>query len=121
MADIEPDKVEMFTAVLKAAGAPALPVVARLDVAELGKLGPGLLVCDIDRLEVDPLEMLRQLRFVLQPCIIVVYTEHSWGLACHVAGANGVLSKDSSEVELASGVRGALVNGCFTDPRFKAA
>jgi DNA-binding NarL/FixJ family response regulator len=114
----------MFVAVLKRAGVPSLPNVVGLDVAGVGRLAPDLLVCDVDGLTVDPLEMLRQMRFVLPACIIVVYTQdihRSWGLACHLAGANGVLSKASSKAELVLGVRSALRNGCFTDPRFAAA
>ena len=49
-----------------------------------------------------------------------VYTAddtREWTFACHLAGANAVLSKASSEDELATGIRGALVSGCYTDPR----
>jgi hypothetical protein len=52
--------VSMFGAVLKAAGEPSPASVARLDVVELGRLAPDLLVCDIDDSRVDPLELLRQ-------------------------------------------------------------
>jgi DNA-binding NarL/FixJ family response regulator len=113
----------MFSAVFKAAGVPPLATLARLDVAELGRLVPSLLVCDIDKVDVDPLELLRRIRFVLPDCMIAVYTgvkERTWGLACHLAGANCLLSKDSSEQELAGGVRDALQTGCYTDPHFAA-
>ncbi len=50
---------------LRAAGVPDLATVARLDVTELGKLAPDLLVCDIDEVEVDSLELPRRLRCVL--------------------------------------------------------
>jgi len=114
----------MLTAVLKRAGVPLATNLARLNVVELGELKPGLLVCDVDGLEVDSLELLRQLRFVLPGCIIVVYTammKRTWSVECHLAGANGLLAKDSTEAELVAGLRLAVRNGCFTDPRFVAA
>lgn len=111
----------MLSVVLGQVGAPAPRTSARLNVSELGKLAPGLIVCDVDGLDVDPLEIVRQLRFVLPDCIIAVYTElgtRSWAIAWHLAGANCLLSKDSTRAELSSGLRGALRTGCFTDPRF---
>jgi DNA-binding NarL/FixJ family response regulator len=95
--------------------------VVRLNVAELGKLAPQVLLCDIDDSDVDALELVRRLRFVLPECIIAVYTlvmEQTWALECHLAGANCVLSKNSTEAELARGLRSACSSGCFTDPRF---
>jgi CheY-like chemotaxis protein len=124
LADVDREQIAMFIAVLERAGLPISPSVASLDVVELGRLAPDLLVADLDRLPVDPLERLRQLRFVLPACIIVVYTANStrsWGVEYHLAGANGVLSKASTEAELASGVRSSLRLGCFTDPRLTAA
>jgi CheY-like chemotaxis protein len=123
LAAVDPDDTHLLGSVLKGAGEPGYPIVARFDVAALGKLAPGVLIADIDRLEVDPLEALRQLRFVLPECVIVVYTagvESSWGRACHLAGATCVLSKESRERQLTMGLRHALQTGCFTDPRFAA-
>jgi len=124
LADIDPEKVPLFRLVVKRAKAPPLIVTARVDVVGLRAVSPDLLICDLDALETDPLEMLRQLRFVLPRCVIVMYTlnaKRSWGLSCHTAGANGVLSKDSSETELAAGLKLAMSDGCFTDPRLRAA
>jgi len=124
LADIAPEKVSLFRLVVKRAKAPPLVVTARVDVVALRAISPDLLICDLDALEVDPLETLRQLRFVLPGCIIAVYTQNtkrSWGLSCHSAGANGVLSKSSSETELAVGLKLAMSEGCFTDPRLRAA
>lgn len=123
LAAVDPKDIPLVGSALKGAGQPALTVVVRLDVAALGKLAPDLLVADIDRLKVDPLETLRQLRFVLPECVIVVYTaavESSWGRECHLAGASCVLSKASTESELIDGLQRALETGCFTDPRFAA-
>jgi DNA-binding NarL/FixJ family response regulator len=114
----------MFRLALKDSGAPAIVVLARVEVPELRAIAPELLICDIDFLAVDSLEVLRQLRFVLPECIIVVYTETAriaWARECHSAGANGILSKDSIAAELATGLRAAMRSGCFTDPRVAVA
>ena len=118
IADIPP-----LAAALKGTGEPILTIIARLEVAELRKLRPDVLVADIDRLESDPLEMLRQIRFVLPECVIVVYTANlksSWGRACHLAGASCLLSKGSPKSQLISGLQNAIRTGCFTDPHFAA-
>ena len=106
--------VPIFSAVFKAAGEPALATVARLDVVELGRLAPDVLVCDLDDVDGDPLELLRQIRFVLPDCLIAVYSglmEREWGRACHLAGANCLLAKSSNERRLSDGLRGALLTG----------
>jgi DNA-binding NarL/FixJ family response regulator len=123
LAAIDPKDIPLLSAALTGAGEPGLTMVAHLDVAALGKLSPDVLIADIDRLDVDPLEMLRQMRFVLPECVIVVYTgigKRSWGRACHLAGASCILSKESRERLLASGLRRAIQTGCYTDPRFAA-
>jgi DNA-binding NarL/FixJ family response regulator len=122
---IEDAKVSMLVSALRRAGATASPQVERsFNVSELGQLAPQILLCDIDASGVDPLEFLRRLRFVLPESILAVYTaivKTSWARECHLAGANCILSKESSEAELALGLRGATVSGCFTDPRVAAA
>jgi DNA-binding NarL/FixJ family response regulator len=124
LAGIGAESAPNFSAVFKAAGLSGLATLAQLDVAALGRLAPDLIVCDVDGLDVDALELLRQIRFVLPDCLIVVYTgvmKREWGLSCHLAGANCLLSKDATEAELSEGLRDALKSGCFTDPRFAAA
>ena len=123
LAGIDEAMVPMFGAVFKAAGELPLATLARLDVSELGRLLPDVLVCDVDATEKDPLELLRQIRFVLPECLIAVYTsstERTWLVACHLAGANCLLSKGSDERQLSNGLRSALRSGCYTDPRFAA-
>jgi DNA-binding NarL/FixJ family response regulator len=113
----------MFSAVFKTAGVPALATIAKLDVRELGRVRPDLLVCDVDDSLVDKLELLRRIRFVLPECVIAVYTgvsEQAWVRSCHLAGANCLLSKASDERHLARALRSALATGCYTDPRFAA-
>jgi DNA-binding NarL/FixJ family response regulator len=120
LAAVDPQDFPLLASALKGAGEPGLSLVAGLDVAGLAKLAPDVLIADIDLLEVDSLELIRQLRFVLPECVIVVYTaivKPSWGRACHLAGASCVLSKKSHESQIVSGLRRAIRTGCFTDPR----
>jgi len=122
-AAIDADHVPLLGSALKLAGEPALAVLARLDIVELRKLAPNILIADVDHLEVDPLEMVRQLRFVLTGCVLAVFTsaqEETWARECHFAGATAVLSKDSDEEQLANGLRHAIRSGCWTDPRCAA-
>jgi DNA-binding NarL/FixJ family response regulator len=123
LAGIDREITPLFGAVFRAAGVPSAPKHAGLNASELGRLHPDLLVCDVDDSDVDALELLRRIRFVLPECVIAVYTgvmDSTWSRACHLAGANCLLSKDSSERDLAAGLRGALASGCYTDPRFAA-
>jgi DNA-binding NarL/FixJ family response regulator len=124
LAGIEGDKVAILSAALRSAGAPLLSSVESLSVTRLGQLRPDLCICDLDGAEGDPLETLRQIRFVLPGCLLGVYTAdsaRSWVVACHLAGANALISKDSTEAQIARGLRGVMASGCFTDPRFAAA
>ncbi len=115
--------VPMISDALRGAGESALASLAHLNVAELQRLGPDVLVCDVDGVEVDRLEFLRQLRFVLPECVIAVYTGNvvrSWSRACHLAGVNCLLAKGSDAHSLAIGLRAALATGCYTDAAFSA-
>jgi len=122
-AAVDAKDIPLLNAALKGAGEAGLTVVANVDVAALGRLAPDVLIADLDRQSVDALELLRQLRFVLPECVIVIYTGavgSAWSRECHLAGASCVLSKESHEALLASGLQRAIRTGCFTDPRFAA-
>ncbi len=123
LAGIVPAAVPSLTSALAGAGC-QLPLVAeRVNVTRLGISRPDLLVVDIDALDVDPIETLRMVRFVLPNCIIAVYTNRrnlSWVRECHIAGANCVLSKESDRAALNFGLKRTLRLGCFTDPKFAA-
>jgi DNA-binding NarL/FixJ family response regulator len=124
LARISPGAVQLLSASIERAGSSAPVIVSHLSVTELGLLAPSLLVVDVDGLDVDPLEMLRRLRFVLPACVLAVYTdvlEEPWALACHMAGASCLLSKSSDATQVAAGLRRSLISGCFTDPSFGAA
>lgn len=123
LAAVDTEDIPRLRAALSAAGElePAIPT--HLGIGTLRKIMPDVLIADIDRVEVDPLETLRQLRFVLPDTIIVVYTGStrlSWGRACHLAGANCLLWKESLESQLVFGLQQAIRTGCFTDPHFVA-
>ncbi len=123
LAGVDSDLIPFLTNVLSSAGVNAPAKIARMNVSEVAAIAPAVIVCDIDAITVDKLEMLRQLRFVLPESMIAVFTEQleeTWAAACHLAGASCVLSKASSQVELSSAVRIAIRSGCFTDPRFNA-
>lgn len=120
---IAPEDIPVLTAALDATVAHAETNVANLDIAVLNSLGPAVIIIDIDRVAVDPIEALRQLRFVLPDCLIVAYTaglQSSVVRACHNAGANAIISKSATPAQLITGLRSANVSGCFTDPRFIA-
>jgi DNA-binding NarL/FixJ family response regulator len=124
LAGIASDDVAILTGALRAADAPALAVIAPLRAVEIARLRPDLCICDIDLVETDALELLRQLRFVLPTSLIGVFTgrlERSWAVSCHLAGANALLLKESNMERLAQGLRGVIASGCYTDPRFAAA
>jgi DNA-binding NarL/FixJ family response regulator len=121
LAAVDAEKIAFMSSVLDKAGAQVPPTLARINVAELGHMRPSLLVCDVDGLAVDQLEMLRQIRFVLPDCVIAVYTERmtsAWAKSCHLAGVNCLLAKKSTKAALAAGLADAMRSGCFTDPRF---
>src|ERR1700722_18922443 len=120
LAGLDDDEVPLLTTILSDAGLPNLTSIAKMNITEIAKIAPTMIVCDVDALVVDKLEHLRQLRFVLPGSTIAVYTgqlEEPWAAACHRAGANCVLSKASTPIELSFGIRDALRSGCYTDPR----
>lgn len=113
-----------FAHLLDRAGYGASQAMAQLSITHVAEAAPSFLLIDFQNLDIDELETLRQVRFVLPQCIIAVYSEkpvQSWALKCHLAGANCMLAKDSSEKSVADGIRLATVGGCYTDPNFRPA
>ena len=107
LAGIDDAIVPMFGRAFKDAGDIGPPSPARLNVTELGRLAPDVLVCDVDEIATDQLEFLRQLRFVLSDCLIAIYTNNlarRWVRACHSAGVNCVLAKGSDARRLSEGL-----------------
>jgi DNA-binding NarL/FixJ family response regulator len=121
LARVQSEGVEMLAPALAKLGRTLPVIVPNVKVTELAHLKADLLVVDLDGLDVDPLETLRMLRFVLSSCMIAVYTDvllEKWALDCHTSGANCLLSKASDRTHLALGLRRGLRTGCFTDPSF---
>jgi len=91
-----------------------------LAVSKIAQHAPRVMLVDLDNIQTDPLECVRQMRFVLPQCAIVVVlsdSSESWAAQCHLAGASGVLSRNSMPRMLA-GLRRAARHGCYTDPSF---
>jgi hypothetical protein len=124
LAGIGPDAVPLLVAALVLIGSEEPTIIGTIDVTAIGSLEPHMLVLDVDALETDPLETIRMTRFLLRSGVIAIFTgrlEQSWGRACHLAGANCVLSSRGSEDRTAIGLMHGLRSGCFTDPAFEAA
>lgn len=101
-------------------------VVTTLDsiaVDELGRTEPRLVLIDIDFVEDDPIAALKLLRAVLPEATICVYTgtvEDGWAATLAAAGANGVITKLASPVEIIEAIRSALADGNYLDRRIAA-
>jgi DNA-binding NarL/FixJ family response regulator len=114
-------RIPLLTASLASSGYENPVISSGINVSELGRAAPDLLVLDVDDLDIDPIELLRRTRFVLPNCIIAVYSDlrrSHWARSCHLAGANCMLSKHSDAAQLVAGLRQALSSGCYTDPVF---
>jgi len=92
-----------------------------LAVAKIARHAPRVILVDLDHLQTDRLEGLRQLRFVLPQCTIAVVSSEldgAWAAKCHMAGATGVLSP-SDLPHMLAGLLQAVRSGCYTDPSFE--
>jgi DNA-binding NarL/FixJ family response regulator len=120
---VAPEDGPRLAFAINAALEEAETIVARPDIALLNALAPDMIVIDVDRLATDPLETLRQVRFVCPDSMIVAFTASMDApliRSCHNAGANCLLSKRSSGTQLSVGLRRAVRSGCYTDPYFAA-
>ena len=92
------DATDRFSCVLVEAGYDNPRCLEDVGVAKLGIYAPCVLMVDFDHIRSDRLESIRQLRFVLPDCAIVVVSSNlqgTWARMCHMAGANAVLSSRS--------------------------
>ena len=124
LAGIEPGAVPLLVGSLALIGSDEPTILAAIDVTAIGSLEPHVLVLDVDALTTDPLETIRMVRFLLRSGVIAIFTgrcEQSWGLACHLAGANCLLNSRGSEDRTAIGLLHGIRSGCYTDPAFEAA
>lgn len=124
LAGITPQAIPLIESVLRFVVGADVATVSGLDVSEGGRIAPDLLVCDVDRADVDQLELIRQIRLVLPECLIAVYsnvTLRMWGRACFLAGANCLLSKDADGAALAVKIQDAIRGGRSMAPPFSPA
>jgi DNA-binding NarL/FixJ family response regulator len=121
LAGIGADQTAILLDALGAAASNLPADLATFNVAELGRLSPELLVCDMDDQGNAGFEKIRQIRFVLPACLIIVFTnslKSSWAVAAHLAGANAIVSKRATLEELIVGIKTTVSSGCYTDHRF---
>jgi hypothetical protein len=124
LAGIEPASLPLLVASLTLIGSSEPVTMSEIDVTAIGALEPDMLVLNVDALTTDPFEAIRMARFVLRSSVIAVFTgrlEQSWGLSCHLAGANCLLSSGNDGDRTALGLLHAIRGGCFTDRAFNAA
>jgi DNA-binding NarL/FixJ family response regulator len=112
--------MHLFKEILARSGFDGPQNFERLAVAKIAEHTPRVILVDFDHLQSDQLECLRQLRFVLPDCTIVVVSsdlKEAWAARCHRAGATAVLS-GSDVPRMAAALNHALQSGCYTDPSF---
>lgn len=106
---------------LSEAGFTVVTSMDSVSIEELGRTEPSVVLIDTDYVEDDALTALRKLRAVLPEAAICAYTgtlETEWALRSLRAGANCILSKMAEPHEIVDGIRAALREGEFIDPRF---
>jgi hypothetical protein len=124
VAGIEPASLPLLVASLTLIGSSEPVTMSVIDVTAIGKLEPEVVVMNVDALTTDPFETIRMTRFLLHTAVIAVFTgrlDQSWGMSCHLAGANCLLSNGNDGDRTALGLLHAIRGGCFTDRAFHAA
>lgn len=89
----------------------------------MGRAEPRLLLVDIDFVEDDAVSAIKLLRAVLPDATICVYTgtvDDAWAATLTRAGANGVITKLASPIEIIEAIRVALSQGNYVDRRIAA-
>jgi DNA-binding NarL/FixJ family response regulator len=121
---IEPQRLfaPFLTQVLSEAGFSVVISLETLSLDELGRNEPTVVFIDIDFIDVDPINALRQTRQVVPNSTICAYTgraDAGWAAACIRAGANCVMSKSAVPSEIVAGILRAIRVGSYVDPRFE--
>lgn len=114
-------RARFLSALLTGMGADLVTVAERVTIGALAPLRLDFLLIDAEQFELDPLETLRMIRFVLPNCVIAIHTDaggSTWPFECHLAGANCVLLKGTAAADITTGIRRTLRTGCYTDPGF---
>jgi DNA-binding NarL/FixJ family response regulator len=121
---IEPQRLfaPFLTQLLSEVGFSVVASLESMSLDEIGRNEPDVVFVDIDFVEIDPLTALRQLHGVVPRATICAYTgrgDEGWAAACTAAGANCVISKSATPLEIVSGIQRALEAGTFIDRRFE--
>jgi DNA-binding NarL/FixJ family response regulator len=122
---IEPQRLfaPFLTQVLSEAGFTVVTSIETLALDELCRTEPSVIFVDIDFIDVEAVDALRQIRSVLPDATICAYTggaEEGWAATCTRAGANCVISKSAMPDEIVAGIQRALKVGAYVDRRFDA-
>jgi DNA-binding NarL/FixJ family response regulator len=110
---IEPQRLfaPFLTQVLSEAGFTVVTSLETLALDQLGRTEPSVIFVDIDFIDVEAVEALRQIRSVLPDATICAYTgggKDGWAATCTRAGANCVISKSAAPAEIVAGIRRAV-------------
>jgi DNA-binding NarL/FixJ family response regulator len=120
---IEPQRLftPFLNQVFSEAGFSVVMSLENLSLDELGRNEPTVVFIDIDFIEVDPINALRQIRQVVPNATICAYTgrtDEGWAASCIRAGANCVISKSAAPSEIVAGIQRAVRVGSYVDRRF---
>jgi DNA-binding NarL/FixJ family response regulator len=114
--------VHALAEVFNEAGLDVGRVTKDVDPRAIAEDSPDALFIDTDYLETDPLRSINVIGALLPSTLVCVYTSErdpDWAEACHFAGAAAVFSKHSPRLEIVAGLREALRNRSYTDPRLR--
>lgn len=108
---------------LSEAGFTVVTTLETIAVDDLGRAEPRLVLVDIDFVEEDAISAIKLLRAVLPQATICVYTgtvDDAWAATLTRAGANAVITKLASPIEIIEAIRAALSQGNYMDRRIAA-
>ena len=112
--------ISYLTDVLARADMDVVRIATAFDLDDIERAHPGAVFVDTDFLDGEPVSVVETLRGALPAALIFAYVgdqTHRFGELLNAAGATGVLSKHSSATEVVNGIRAAVANGRFLDPR----
>lgn len=112
--------ISYLSDVLARADMDVVRIATAFDLDDIERAHPGAVFVDTDFLDAEPVSVVETLRGALPAALIFAYVgdqTHHFGELLDAAGATGVLSKHSSATEVVNGIRDAVANGRFLDPR----
>lgn len=125
VAIIEPQRLfaPYLAQMLSEAGFSIVTSLDSLELDEVGRVEPAIVFADVDFIEGDAADAIRQLRVAAPEATICAYTGHSDAWWCGVyarAGANCIISKAASPAEIIDGLAQALQVGMFVGVHFES-